>query len=246
MRRLGRTVRSTALLLVVGAAALWLSLAPDDPALFPAREPGVRVAVLDHGWHTGVAIQQGDLRAAALRIARDNPDLAERLRWLTTRFPQAGWLEIGWGDADFYRATPTLGDVDAWLGLRALFWPTPSVIQVVPGFGAVTAAFPRSESIALELSEQGFDGLAAALAATVPPAGPRPPLGPALYGGGAFYPATLDYHLFRTCNNWTSMLLRAAGVPSSPLLSTFSDGLMAELRWRAAETRYSYTSTLGG
>ena len=237
MRRLGRAVRALAVALALAALLLWLSLAPGDPELYPVRGAergaGVRVAVLDHGWHTGIVLGQVELLAAAVRIGRENPDLAERLRWLTARFPRAAWLEVGWGDADFYRVTPAIGDVDPWLGLRALLWPSPSVMQAVPGMGAVRAAFPRSGLIELELSEAGFDRLAAGLAATVPPAGPRPSRGPSLYGGGAFYPATLDYHLFRTCNHWVSALLRAAGVPSSALLSTFSDGLMAELRWRA-------------
>jgi Protein of unknown function (DUF2459) len=233
MRRPGRAVRVLAAALALASLGAWLSLAPADPALYPARGAGVRVAVLDHGWHSGIAIGQAELRAATVRIARENPDLAERLRWLAALFPSAEWLEIGWGDADFYRVTPGIGDVDPWLGLRALLWPTPSVLQVVPGFGAVAAAFPRSQVVELELSEAGFERLAAALAATAPPAGPRPPRGPSLYGGGAFYPAVPSYHLFRTCNHWVSTLLRAAGVPSSPLPSTFSDGLMAELRWRA-------------
>lgn len=233
MRRLGRAAWAMAAALALAAAGAWLSLAPGDPALYPARGAGATVAVLDHGWHSGIAVGQAELRAAAVRIGAESPDLAERLRWLAARFPAAEWLEIGWGDAAFYRATPGIGDVDLWLGLRALLWPTPSVIQVVPGVGAVAGAFPRSEIVELRLSERGFDRLAAALAATVPPAGPRPPRGPSLYGGGAFYSAMPSYHLFLTCNHWISALLRAAGVPSSTLPSTFSSGLVAELSWRA-------------
>ncbi len=233
MRRLWRAARGVGAGLGLAGLALWLSLAPGDPALYPARGDGVPVVVLDHGWHSGIALGQPALRAAAARISRDRPDLAERLRWLTTRFAGAEWLEIGWGDAAFYRVTPAIGDIDPWLALRAVLWPTPSVIQVVPGAGPVPAAFPRSGLVELDLSGAGFDRLAAALAGTVPPSGPRPPQGPSLYGGGAFYAATPSYHLFRTCNQWVSALLRAAGVPSSGVLSTFSDGLMAELRWRA-------------
>ncbi|NNL35010.1 MAG: DUF2459 domain-containing protein, partial [Silicimonas sp.] len=59
------------------------------------------------------------------------------------------------------------------------------------------------------------------------------PLGPSLYGSGAFYPATPPYHALMTCNQWTSALLRAAGVPSSWFVSATSAGLMAELRFRA-------------
>lgn len=159
MRGVWRALRVPAAALALASIAAWLSLAPGDPALYPVRGPGVRVAVLDHGWHSGIAVAQAELRGAAVRIGRARPDLAERLQWLAARFPGAEWLEIGWGDADFYRATPAIGDLDPWLGLRALLWPTASVMQVVPGTGPVGAAFPRSEIVELRLSEAGFDRL---------------------------------------------------------------------------------------
>jgi uncharacterized protein (TIGR02117 family) len=225
-----RVVVAVCVLLILG----WLALSPVDPALYPpARPERIAVTVIDHGWHTGLALRPDDLNGAAVRLALPAPEAAERLRWLATRFPGEDWIEIGWGDAGFYQVTPGVADIDPWLAFRALAWPTPSVLQIVPGRGPVREAYPNSDLVDLDLSTAGFDRMAAALAASVPPDGQRPPLGASLYGWGAFFPAVPSYHLFRTCNVWTSALLRAAGVPSSAMPSIYSGGLMAELRWRA-------------
>lgn len=233
MRRLGRIARWAGLALVALAAAFWLSLAPGDPALYPGKSPAaVRIHVADHGWHSGIVIGQAELRAAALRIGRQDAAAAARLRWLSTRFAEAEWIEIGWGDEAFYQSTASIEDLDPWLAMRALFVPTRSVIQVVPGWSDPVTAFARSKVVALDLSEAGFDALSLRLAETIPEPPPSVDNGASLYGLGGFYASALDYHLFRTCNHWVSWLLRGAGVPSSYVPATFSTTLMVELEWR--------------
>ena len=207
-----------------------LTVAPNRTDLDLAGRVSVSITVLDHGWHSGLVVSVPDLTAAAERI--EDPDLAARLVWLASRFPEADWIEIGWGDAEFYRATPQLADIDPWLGVRALLWPTGSVLHLVPGRGRSEAFFATSDRLTVQISAAAFDRLAVGLAETVPADLPRGPVGPGLYGGGVFYAASLDYHLFRTCNQWVSGLLRRAGLPSSPIPGTFSAGLIGELRLR--------------
>lgn len=219
--------------LVLVAAAFWLSLAARDPALYPARGEVIPVHVVDHGYHTGLIISRSALHRAAAALGPEDDAAAERLRWLAGTYPDADWIEVGWGDAAFYQSTPTIGEVDIGLGLRAILWPTSAVLQVVPGTGPPEQAFRASQKIRLGLSPDGLTGLARRLAATVTEPPPDRAIGPALYGGGAFYAARLDYHLLRTCNHWTAWLLRGAGVPASAVPGTFSATLMLELRWRA-------------
>jgi len=212
-------------------ALLWLSLAPANPELFPGSAR--RVVVVDHGYHAGLMLRPGDLRAAAVALGRDRPQAARRLRALAARWPGARWLEVGWGDRAFYQAVARLGDFRWDLALPAVLWPTPSVLQAVPVWSTPEAAFPAGDRVALGLSEPGFVRLAAALAATLPPGERLPPaIGPSLYGPGRFYPAAPSYHGLRTCNQWVSALLRAAGVPTSWFWSVTSAGLVAELRLR--------------
>ncbi|MEM7506482.1 MAG: DUF2459 domain-containing protein [Pseudomonadota bacterium] len=206
--------------------ALFLSVAEDE-LLAPYR-----VMVIDHGWHSGIVVRAADLRAASVALGRAEPGVAAKLRWLASRYPQAEWLEIGWGDRAVYTATPDLGSLDLWDGLRALFLPTSSVLQVVPGQGEPSYWFQASDRAMLQLDPSGFERLAIGLAEAVPDPLPTGAVAPALYGAGVFFPSRLDYHLFRTCNHWISDLLHRAGVPSSPVLGTLSISLMAELRWR--------------
>lgn len=231
--RVRRAARWLCILLLVLLGNHLVTMAWSDPERMAPIGEGTRVWVVDHGYHSGVILSPASLRRAAIALASEDPDAAARLRWLASRYPDADWLEIGWGDAAFYQQTPGIADVDVLLGLRAILWPTEAVLQVVPGWGAPEVAFRGSDVMALNAHEAGLQGLAARLAETVPEPVPATWLGPSLYGQGVFYPAELDYHLFRTCNHWVAWLLRGAGMPASPLPGTFSTTLMAELRWRS-------------
>ena len=232
MRWAGRQIRRLAILIALFGLLHLVTMASADRTRMAGHGIGTRIWVIDHGYHSGVIIAASDLRRAAVEIGRGDAKAGQRLRWLASRFPQADWLEIGWGDAAFYQQTPSVSDVDLVLAAQALFWPTEAVLQVVPGWGAPETGFAGAETFAIDLRPEGVRGLAARLADTVPEPAPAVGLGPSLYGSGVFYPAKLDYHLFRTCNHWVAWLLRGAGVPASPLPGTFSAGLMAELRWR--------------
>lgn len=222
--------------------ALWLSFAPGDPALYPAGAQGaIGVAVIDHGWHSGLVIGTGDLVRATEELAPDHPTEAARLRALAMLWPQATWLEVGWGDADFYRATRSIADVQVGLAWQALVGSRGTVLHVVPGRGA---AFAHATKVGLRLSPPGFRRLALGLAQSIAPgpggAGIRPE-GPGLVGGALFLAAQGRYSALRTCNQWVSDLLRRAGVPSSAVWSSTSLGLRWELAWRAGALGYQDT-----
>lgn len=211
-----------------------MTLNPGDSEIYPAKSDPRPVWVVDHGWHSGLVVGQAELRSAALGLELTDPDAADRIRWLTTRYPGAEWIEIGWGDADFYQATPTIDDVDPWLGAKALFVPTDSALHVVPGWGPPDLAFASSDKQELRLSLDGFRKMALQLAEAVEYG--TSPMGESLYGEGHFFPSRQSYHLFRTCNHWVSNLLRVAGVPTSRIPGTFSKTLMLELRMRAVKS----------
>jgi uncharacterized protein (TIGR02117 family) len=218
------------------AALVWLSLAPGDPDLYPPQG-AVRVPVLvvDHGYHSGLVVRAVDLSAIAAALEAEHPGPARLLMAFPQLWPGAEWFEFGWGDAAFYQATPTVADLDLGLTIPALFWPTPSVVQVVPGVGSAERAFAGVDQVALELSASGWRALAIRLGESIAPgAGALPePVGPSLYGVGLFFRSPLSYHAGRTCNQWTAGLLRSAGVPSSWFWSITSTGLVQELRLRA-------------
>lgn len=179
-----------------------------------AREdtPTVPVFLVSHGWHTGIVIRRADIPA------RLWPEVGD--------FPQAEYLEVGWGDRAYYQAR----DPGLWLTLKAALVPTPSVLHVVGFRDQPAAHFPASEIIALTLPHRDFEPLAKyfhdahARETTQPVA----PLGPGLYGDSRFYPARETFHVFNTCNVWTARALRAAGLPVRDSITT--EGLMAQAR----------------
>lgn len=172
--------------------------------------------VISHGWHAGIAVRQADIPAGSWPERRD--------------FPAAEWLEIGWGDHDYYQA-PAPGIV---LTLRAALWPTRGVLHTVGFPGPVGAYFPDSEVVALPATADGLRRLLAFIDASHDrrQATPAAALGPGLYGDSRYYPAHGRFHLFNNCNHWTARALGAAGYDlGSPLTA---GQLMARAR-RLAE-----------
>ncbi len=233
-----RFLRNSALCLLALALLFWLARAPGDPALFPAPAGAdvTTVHVVDFGWHTGLILRTADLRRAGLAMQDADPDRAIVLLDLARQMGHGEWVEIGWGDQAFYRANVVgLTDLPVMTGLNAVVGSPDTLLHIFPGIGDPADAFPASDLIVLDLSGEGFNRLALALAASFDraPDGTLRDIGQGIYGAARFYAARGRYSALRTCNNWVSGLLRAAGVPSSGVFSTFSAGLMAELRHRA-------------
>ena len=143
-------------------------------------------------------------------------------------FPEATFLEVGWGDRDYYQ------DPDPGVGklLKAGLWPTKSVLHVVGFSRRVTAYFPRSEIIRIDVPEAGVDSLAAYIhdAYARDDEGRPFALGPGLYGESRFYAGRQRYHVFKNCNTWAARALRAAGVRVRPAEILTADDLLAQAR----------------
>lgn len=230
--RLGIVLLVLSVALVAFAATAVITARPGDPMLWPPR-PGARaieIAVVSNGYHAGIALPRAAL--AEFASGRGHPALIA----VAQRFAAYEWIEFGWGDQEFYRSVPTVGDLSIGPALRALFRPgNASVLHVVGLGGEPARVFPSADLVRVPLSMTGFDQLLARLDATfVPPrAGVLADLGPGLYGPSLFYPANGSFSVFRMCNHWIDQLLGAAGLPTAPVLATIPAGLLLGLRWRA-------------
>lgn len=197
---------------IVLMSMLLFACASPPGNLFPPGpgEASRTIYLVSHGWHAGIVIKRADIPAGVW------PQHNE--------FPAAQYLEVGWGDMDYYMTPqPGLGIL-----LKAGLWPTASVLHVVGFRGPVTDYFARSRVIAIELSAAGFERLCRYLEdsyARDETAASRP-LGPSLYGDGRFYLSRETYHVFNTCNAWTARALRAAGIPLTPAGNLGVDSLM--------------------
>ncbi|MBB2962913.1 DUF2459 domain-containing protein [Methylobacterium sp. R2-1] len=225
LRRLALALAGLAAALV--ALTLWTAQ-PGDPSLYPPSGPDVEtVFLVSHGWHAGLVLRRESLTGEGAGAA---------LRNIATRFRAFDDVEFGWGEARFYRATPTLAAFDWRLALSALFTPGGSegVIQVVGLAQPVRESFPQAEIAAVPLSRAGFARLLARLDASFRLADGMPAaLGPGLYGPSLFYEGAGRFSYSNVCNHWAAGLLNAAGLPITPVLDTHPAGLLADLRWRA-------------
>ena len=172
------------------------------------------VFVIEHGKHAGIAIAWDAIPAGRL------PPLAD--------LPEGRYLEIGWGDRDYYQSSaPGLG-----LALKAALWPTASVLHIASLPEPPEVTFPLSGIIRLELSPKGFEALLDHLGASfaLDSSGAPRPLGPGLYGQSQFYLSRERYHLLRTCNVWTAEALHRAGLPIAPLSTITTRTLFVRLQ----------------
>jgi uncharacterized protein (TIGR02117 family) len=201
-----------------------------DSVLYPARDGGVRITVVDHGYHAGIVLPRGLLAELA------ETDKFANLRQALDVFSAFDHVEIGWGEENFYRFTPVAELSAAPQVARALFNPgNRSVLHVVGVNGDPATVFSRSAPLSFIVSREGMRRIARELDRQLAPSatGEVVPQGPGLYGPSAFFNARDGYHLFNTCNHWAGRTLALAGLPYYPVESTISAGLMMRLR-RAA------------
>jgi uncharacterized protein (TIGR02117 family) len=232
-RRIRRLAGALALAVAGFAAAVVATARPGRPDLYPPAPGAARVElfIVSHGYHAGIALARPLLADGARRAG------AAALSAVAAGFGDHPFVEIGWGDADFYRSVPTAGALTVSLAAHALFTTgNPSVVHVVGLGGPPPAAFPVATIVRLELTEPGFAHLLARLEATFAPAPdgfPLDDLGPGLYGQSRFFRALGWFSPAHLCNHWVADLLDAAGVPTAPVLATLPGGLFLDLRWRS-------------
>jgi uncharacterized protein (TIGR02117 family) len=175
------------------------------------------VYLVRRGHHTGLALDIADLPS------REWPVLAS--------FPRARYLEFGWGDAAYYQAPdPTLG-----MTIAAIFWPTPTVMEVVP-WQVVAAGVEDSETVALHVSAAELQEIAKSIDDSfVQPISATGNGYDTANGRALFYHARGKFHLFRMCNRWTAEQLRLAGCSVRPrLIMTATQAVTAAERCESA------------
>jgi uncharacterized protein (TIGR02117 family) len=185
-----------------------------SPPLPPAEE-GSRthtVRIVSNGWHTAIIVPRPEPVTIGLL-----PEAAD--------FPDAKFLEFGWGDRTYYPAKKTT----VGMALNAALIATPAVMHMA---GLARAPDPGSNAVSVTLTAGEFRRLLVAIARDFERSdGDRAaPISRGLYPNSNFYHARGTFHLLNTCNNWTARKLRAGGVNLSPTGIITGDQLMARVR----------------
>lgn len=205
--------------LLYAGAALGLALIPVNGSFVNATE-GIEVDLVSNGIHV-------DFVVPAVTPVRDWTRLLPR-----SQFPGVGssWshLALGWGDRGFYLETPTWSDLKLSTAVKAIFWPTPSVVhaQYLPG---PLAAQPSVRK--LRLTNAAYETLCSALESSFRKGPGREAILIPNRGYGLddnFYEGEGSYHAFNTCNLWANSCLKTAGVKTA-LWSPFPGGLLRHL-----------------
>jgi uncharacterized protein (TIGR02117 family) len=197
--------------------ALLLSLLALALACAPARADVV-VLVSSNGWHSGIVIDRAGLPPGAIPEAADIQ-------------PAIGWLEFGWGDAEYYPDP----EASVFTALRAATGG-PAVVHLSGRPEPYGQVFPSTETVPLTLSDAQFARLTAALGASFArgEAARAPVAAPGLYSFSRFYPATGRFSLANTCNTWTAGMLNAAGLPVDANGVQRAEDLLVQVRPLAA------------
>ncbi|MFP5382816.1 MAG: DUF2459 domain-containing protein [Gammaproteobacteria bacterium] len=196
-------------------AAALLLLATSSPSATARDQP---VYVVAHGWHAGLLLPAASLTA--------------RLPGLQARFPDAHYVEIGWGDYAYYHAEHSSPS----LALRALFASGGSAFHLV-AVPDTTAFLAGSTFVATCLSPNHYEALVEHIADGFArdTQGEVAPLASGLYGDSQFFRSTVRYGLFNTCNKWTADALGAAGLQSQAWLRLTPGSVLRLVRGQAQD-----------
>ncbi len=172
------------------------------------------VHIVSHGWHTGFVVP-----ASAIQ---------KRLPQLKERFGDAPYIEFGWGDRGFYQAN----EITSGLTLKAIFWPTESVIHSVAVPQKPDEYFAGSEVEKLCLNDSEFSSLLDFIGNSFYRDNHGKVLAQknGIYGDSQFYKGVGDYYLMNTCNKWTAKGLKSAGMDISPTFKLTAGSIMSYLR----------------
>lgn len=172
------------------------------------------VLAVNIGWHVGLAVPTERLDPVEL------PEIAD--------FPDARWIEFGWGDAAFYQdPNPGLGTA-----LEAALVPTPAVLHLVAMPDHPARYLPKAEVVEIPLDDAQYRRLVAYVSRHMDRRGGQraAAIGQGLYPVSRFYPAHGLFSLERTCNTWVAEALAEAGLPIDPAGVVRAGTLMARIR----------------
>ena len=147
-------------------------------------------------------------------IILDRQKAAPYLTVLQKEFPDARYLEFGWGDLEWYKT-----DVEkrnSLLGLRALFVSTPSGMFVWSLPKHPELQYPQDGLSKIHISDADYKKLIGQINSSFA----LDSEGKIIFEksnmnrGGEYrvYKARGNYHVFKNCNNWFDRILKASGI----------------------------------
>ncbi|MEO5644520.1 MAG: TIGR02117 family protein [Bacteroidia bacterium] len=165
-------------------------------------ENGIAIAVISNGVHTDIVVP----------VKNECRDWTKIFSYSAVKKADSTfhYLSFGWGDKGFFINTPTWADLKASTAINAMFWMSTSAMHVT--WKKNVAAGPRCRIIMI--SKENYKLLCDYILQTFALRNNVPEFinAPGYSNNDAFYEAKGKYNLFHTCNVWTGIGLKKAGV----------------------------------
>ena len=158
------------------------------------------IYLVKYRWHTGIVFNKKSIDTVIWPEAND--------------FKNYKFLDIGWGDRDFY----IHNGFDPGLAVKALFYPTPSVLRIEGLDFAVEDYIKFSDAaFKIKLDSTGFKNLLSFIHNTYKHTqkGKQEIISVRANGMIKYYKAKGEYSIFNTCNTWVAKGLNRAGLKIS-------------------------------
>jgi uncharacterized protein (TIGR02117 family) len=199
MPRLFPRLRAATLALLVITLITGCASPPPARRALPPTATTKPLWLISNGFHTAVALRTEDAGPTLRGLAPD---------------PDAKWMLIGWGQADFFLARR----YSLLLFLKGAFIPGPSAMHLMPMRSPPQRTLAHSDVVRLAIPSEKLKDvrvfIESALARDA--AGKPISLGPGYHARSVFYAGRERFVFPHTCNSWCARALREAGVNIPP------------------------------
>lgn len=173
----------------------------------------IEVVVFKNKWHTGIIFANSESAKNSLPALKD--------------FAQSKFIDIGWGDEDFYQRE----NFNPYYATKAIVTPTSSVLRL-RAVESIEQIITESDfGIRIVLTELQFKKFLQFLDDSFLYENERDVVRTSARNSYSmvFYKSVLRYHLFYTCNTWVIDALKNAGLPVSTFMIMTAEDTYDEL-----------------
>jgi len=174
------------------------------------------VYLIKSQWHTGLIFKVDEISLKNIEALK--------------LFKNMKYVDIGWGDKDFYQSPK---DFDLYLAFKALFIPTESVIRIEGYNYEIEDIVSYSDfCIKFQLKEKNLTRLLKFIDSSFSRNSQNKLIVSMKKVGGRiiFFKSKYSYHIFETCNKWVAKGLAEAGYDVSPTWIITAENLFEEVK----------------
>lgn len=159
------------------------------------------IYVASISWHTGIVVPAYSLPDSIWPPGYD--------------YSGPSYLEIGWGDRDFYQHR----GFNIWYAFKATFWPTSSALHVNPLPENIQSYYTNTRVVKIEVTEEQLNDISRYILEHFEfnEKGRFIPLEAGIYSDSQFFAGSTKYYFPKNSNVWVARALKRAGFSITPI-----------------------------